>query len=38
MMIRYGGQKIAAENHASISTYEDVFDAKPDGVIICTGK
>jgi predicted dehydrogenase len=31
------GQKIAAENHARyFHSYEDVFDAKPDGVIICT--
>jgi predicted dehydrogenase len=31
------GQRIAAENHARyFHSYEDLFEAKPDGVIICT--
>jgi predicted dehydrogenase len=31
------GQTIAAQNHAQyFHTYEDLLDAKPDGVIICT--
>ena len=31
------GQRIAAEQHAQyFHTYEDLFEAKPDGVIICT--
>lgn len=31
------GQKIAAENHARyFHSYEDLFEARPDGVIICT--
>jgi predicted dehydrogenase len=31
------GQRIAAENHARYyHSYEDLFEAKPDGVIICT--
>lgn len=31
------GQRIASENHARyFHSYEDLFEAKPDGVIICT--